>query len=130
MSKFITTRLAGDRMLVTNGNKKQAILDTAQGDNLKALSQTNEAQADLDQAVKDFFAPLTEAIDKIEAAKAPKFDETYVIVIGETIEGTPGKQARAYHLGHDAAVLRILESGDHSRLVWVGNDFIEIVAAD
>lgn len=130
MSKFITTRLAGDRMLVTNGGKKQAILDTQQWDHIKSLTQTNEAQADFDKAVKDFFAPLTEAIDKIEEAKAPKIDETYVVVVGETVEGTPGKQARAYHLGHDAAVLRILESGDHSRLVWVGNDAIEIVAAD
>lgn len=130
MSKFITTRLAGDRMLVTNGGKKQTILDTAQWDNLKALSQTNEAQADFDQAVKDFFAPLTDAIDKLETAKAPKVDDTFLVVIGETVEGTPDKQARVYHLGHDAAVLRILESGDHSRLVWVGNDAIEIVAAD
>lgn len=130
MSKFITTRLAGDRMLVTNGGKKQAILDTQQWDHIKSLTQTNEAQADFDEAVKDFFAPLTEAIDKLEAAKAPKVDETYLVVVGETVEGTPGKQARAYHLCHDAAVLRILESGDHSRLVWVGNDAIEIVAAD
>ena len=130
MSKFITTRLAGDRMLVTNGNKKQAILATDQWDYIKSLTQTNEAQADFDQAVKDFFAPLTEAIDKVEAAKAPKVDETYVVVVGEEVAGTPGKQARAYHLTHDAAVLRILESGDHSRLVWVGNDAIEIVAAD
>lgn len=130
MSKFITTRLAGDRMLVTNGGKKQAILDTAQWDYIKSLTETNEAQADFDKAVKDFFAPLTEAIDKIEEAKAPKVDDTYLVVTGETVEGTPGKQARAYHLGHDAAVLRILESGDHSRLVWVGNDAIEIVAAD
>lgn len=130
MSKFITTRLAGDRMLVTNGGKKQAILDTAQWDYIKSLMQTDEAQADFDQAVKDFFAPLTEAIDKLEAAQAPKIDETYVVVVGETVEGTQGTQARAYHLCHDAAVLRILESGDHSRLVWVGNDAIEIVAAN
>lgn len=130
MSKFITTRLAGDRMLVTNGGKKQAILDTQQWDQIKSLTQTNEAQADFDEAVKDFFAPLTEAIDKLEAAKAPAVDETYLVVVGETVEGTPGKQARVYHLCHDAAVLRILESGDHSRLVWVGNDAIEIVAAN
>lgn len=130
MSKFITTRLAGDRMLVTNGGKKQAILDTQQWDQIKSLTQTNEAQADFDEAVKDFFAPLTEAIDKLEAAKAPAVDETYLVVVGEAVEGTPGKQARVYHLCHDAAVLRILESGDHSRLVWVGNDAIEIVAAN
>ena len=130
MSKFNTTRLAGARMLVTNGGKKQTILDTEQWDYIKSLTETNEAQADFDKAVKDFFAPLTEAVDKIEAAKAPKVDETYVVVVGETVEGTPGKQARAYHLSHDAAVLRILESGDPSRLVWVGNDAIEIVAAD
>ena len=130
MSKFITTRLAGDRMLVTNGGKKQAILDTAQWDYIKSLTETNEAQADFDKAVKDFFAPLTEAVDKLESAKVPKVDETYVVVVGETVEGTPGKQAHAYHLSHDSAVLRILESGDHSRLVWVGNDAIEITAAD
>ena len=130
MSKFTTTRLAGDRMLVTNGGKKQAILDTKQWDYIKSQMQTNEAVADFDQAVKEFFAPLTEAIDKLEAAQAPKIDDTYMVVIGEDVAGTPDQTARAYHLHHDSAVLRILESGDHSRLVWVGNDAIEIVAAD
>ena len=130
MSKFITTRLAGDRMLVTDGNKKQAILDTKQWDYVKSQMQTDEAVADFDQAVKEFFAPLTEAVDKLEAAQAPKIDDTYMIVIGEATPGAPAKEARAYHLTHDTAVLRILESGDHSRLVWVGNDAIEIIAAD
>ena len=146
MSNFNVTRLSGQRALVqdTSGTH-QAILDTAQWDEIKHRLAHDDAEKDFGAAVEEFFKPLEEAINLAEeklAATLPKMDPAFTVEIsigrgnnrvlwheiGPEVEGVEGTPAVTFVLNHDSAVLRILESSDHSRLIWVGNT-IEILAA-
>ena len=132
MSNFNVTRLSGQRALVQEpGGTHQAILDTAQWDEIKHRLAHVDAEKDFGAAVEEFFKPLVEACDLAEeklAATLPKTDPAFTVEIAPAVEGVEGAPAVAFVLNHDSAVLRILESGDHSRLIWVGNT-IEILAA-
>ena len=128
MSNFNVTRLSGQRALVqdTSGTH-QAILDTAQWDEIKHRLAHDDAEKDFGAAVEEFFKPLEEAINLAEE-KLPKTDPAFTVEIAPAVDSVEGAPAVTFVLNHDSAVLRILESGDHSRLIWVG-DTIEILAA-
>ena len=132
MSNFNVTRLSGQRALVHDvSNTRRAILDTAQWDEIKHRLAYVDAEKDFGAAVEEFFKPLVEASDLAEeklAATLPKTDPAFTVEIAPAVEGVEGTPAVTFVLNHDSAVLRILESGDHSRLIWVG-DTIEILAA-
>ena len=132
MSNFNVTRLSVQRALVqdTSGTH-QAILDTAEWDEIKHRLAHDDAVKDFGAAVEEFYKPLEEAISQAEeklAATLPKTDPAFTVEIAPEVEGVEGTPAVTFALSHDSAVLRILESGDHSRLIWVGNT-IEILAA-
>lgn len=132
MSNFNVTRLAGQRALVQDASDThRAILYTAEWDEVKHRLAHDDAEKDFGAAVEEFFKPLEEAINQAEeklAATLPKTDPAFTVEIAPEVEGVEGTQAVTFALSHDSAVLRILESGDHSRLIWVGNT-IEILAA-
>ena len=132
MSEFNTTILAGQRVLVTGSKEnQQTILDSTEWDSIKAHQASYLAGEAFDEAVTAFFAPIVEAADKANAALAeslPKRDDAFVIVLSEGIEGVEEVEPEVIQLGRDAAILRMIESGDTSRLIWVG-DTIEITAA-
>lgn len=132
MSEFNTTILAGQRVLVTGSKKnQQTILDSTEWDSIKAHQAYHLAGEAYDEAVTAFFAPIVEAAEKANAALAeslPKRDDAFVIVLSEGTEGVEEVEPEVIQLGRDAAILRMIESGDTSRLVWVG-DTIEITAA-
>ena len=132
MSNFNVTRLSGQRALVQDlSGTHQAILDTAQWDEIKHRLAHDDAEKAFGAAVEEFFKPLEEAINLAEeklAATLPKTDPAFTVEIAPAVEGVEGTPAVAFVLNHDSAVLRILESSDHSRLIWVGNT-IEILAA-
>ena len=132
MSEFNTTILAGQRVLVTGSKKnQQTILDSTEWDSVKAHQAYHLAGDAFDEAVTAFFAPIVEAAEKANAALAeslPKRDDAFVIVLSEGIEGVEEVEPEVVQLGRDAAILRMIESGDTSRLIWVG-DTIEITAA-
>ena len=132
MSEFNTTILAGQRVLVTGSKKhQQTILDSTEWDSIKAHQAYHLAGDAFDEAVTAFFAPIVEAAEKANAALAeslPKRDDAFVVVLSEGIEGVEEVEPEVVQLGRDAAILRMIESGDTSRLIWVG-DTIEITAA-
>ena len=132
MSEFNTTILAGQRVLVTGSKKnQQTILDSTEWYSVKAHQAYHLAGDEFDAAVTAFFAPIVEAAEQANAALAeslPKRDDAFVVVLSEGIEGVEEVEPEVIQLGRDAAILRMLESGDTSRLIWVG-DTIEITAA-
>ena len=126
---FNVTRLAGARALVQGTDEGEStILFTTEYDELKGNTALKEAEADFDTKVKEFFAPVTEASEAFEQAKKAALtvnDPAFRVVVQEAIEATAGQRERVHILGRDSAILRLIESGDTSRLLWV-NGAIEI----
>ena len=128
---FNITRLAGERALVQGTDEGETtILYTDEFDRLKGNTALKEAEADFGAKVKEFFAPVVEASEAFEQAKKAAQqvnDPAFRVVVQEAIEATAGQDERVHILGRDAAILRLIESGDTSRLLWV-NGAIEITA--
>jgi hypothetical protein len=79
----------------------------------KAKAQ-DEAMSEFDASVEAFFAPLTEAADKLASINEPSEWET--VTIGEQVEG---QTAKVIHLDHDGVLLRLLAETDGSSLRWL-----------
>ena len=128
---FNVTRLAGARALVQGTDEGEStILSTIEYDELKGNTSLKEAEADFDAKVKEFFAPVVEASEAFEQAKKAALtvnDPAFRVVVQEAIEATAGQYERVHILGRDTAILRLIDSGDTSRLLWV-NGSIEITA--
>ena len=126
---FNVTRLAGARALVQGTDEGEStILFTIEYDELKGNTALKEAEADFGAKVKEFFAPVVEASEAFEQAKKAALtvnDPAFRVVVQEAIEATAGQTERVHILGRDTAILRLIESGDTSRLLWV-NGVIEI----
>ena len=57
----------------------------------------------------------------------PGVDPAFTIVLNESKEPQPGEPAVVVELEYDSAVARLNETGQLDRLIWVGNDRIEIL---
>ena len=132
---FNVTELAGHRALVTGDANQQCILDTTERDELRLLIENREVDQMFDEDIEDFFAPLTRAAelhDRHHELLAQQFnqadDPAFSLVLKEAVEGVEGVEEERVVLSHDSVVLRLIDSGQTDRLVWVGNDHIEIVA--
>lgn len=132
---FTIQRLTGGRALVAgsdiNGVSGQTVVFTHQWDDIAATRAFKAAEASFDAAVAEINKPLTEAIESFEAAKknlAVVDDEISYIELEPSVEGTPSKPGNRVTLNRDSIVLRLVENGDTSRLVWI-NDQLEILAA-
>lgn len=131
---FSITTLSGHRALVrgtdNHGTTDEAVLDTTQWDEIKAHFAGDSAMEDFDAAVKEFFAPIMEAQEKLDAAvKARETDPLAELVVHEPVEATAGHAGLSYTLTKDSQVLRLLEEGKSDRLVWVKGT-LEITADD
>ena len=128
---FNVTRLAGARALVQGTDEGEStILYTEEFDELKGNTALKEAEADFGAKVKEFFAPVVEASEAFEQAKKAALtinDPAFRVVVQEAIEATAGQTERVRIVQRDTAILRLIESGDTSRLLWV-NGVIEITA--
>ncbi len=120
---FNVTRLAGARALVQGTDEGEStILYTEEFDELKGNTALKEAEADFDTKVKEFFAPVVEASEAFEQAKKAALtvnDPAFRVVVKEAIEATAGQTERVRIVQRDTAILRLIESGDTSRLLWV-----------
>lgn len=133
MSMFNTTKLAGHRVLVQDDiGERSEILDSTEWDEIKLHVAHHEAADAYDATIMEFFAPLLEAADaaseSLAKLAAEANDPAFTIVVSEGTEGVEAEPAETITLSRDSAILRMIESGDTSRLVWVGNR-IEIIAA-
>lgn len=125
---FNATRLAGHRLLVTGKGKQQAILDSTQWDHFKMADEATAQIDAYDKAVDDFFAPLVEALDAIEETAKPQLDPAFYIQVSAGTEAVEAEPPVIVVLDIDSAIARLIEIGETDRLVWVGNDRIEIKA--
>lgn len=128
---FNVTRLAGERALVQGTDEGEStILHTKEYDYFKGNTALKEAEVEFDTKVKEFFAPVVEASEAFEQAKKAALtvnDPAFRVVMQEAIEATAGQDEWVHILDRDTAILRLIESGDTSRLLWV-NGAIEITA--
>lgn len=130
MTTFNTTNLVDGRVLVTGedqfGTSGKAVLDGSQWAEINRRDEYSQATDAFDRAVEEFFAPLTDAADKLEGALRRPTDSLGYVVLEEAVEGTPAKAEKLIKLTKDSMVLRVLESGDNDRLVWV-DEHLEIL---
>lgn len=131
INTFNTTALAGHRVLVDDGIEggNSQVLDSTQWDHFKMHEAEDAVEADFAKAVAEFYAPITEAAEAAEAAlNAPVIDTAFYVVESEAVEGVEAQSESLIELSYDSAILRMIESGDTSRLIWV-NGSVEILAA-
>ena len=125
---FTVTRLANQQAIVQGtdhlGNSGRLLLSTFYYDDWKASHANDTAKEEFDSAVEDFFAPLTAAAEKLEAArnKPAPIDPMFTVVSGEKVEGVEEVVQTVERLDLSTAIMRaIIDLQDTSRLVWVND---------
>lgn len=120
---FTTTRLIGSRVLVrgtdVTGTAGELVLDTTQWDELNQHKAIDAATAEFEAAVEEFFAPLTKVAEALGKKMERPTDSLDYVVVSEGVEHVAGQPAHVVQLNQDSKVLRLLEAGNDSRLVWV-----------
>lgn len=124
---FNTKALAGDRLLVTGNPGQQTILCVQQWNTIKREQGKSALLADFDAEIEGFFAPLLAAQEKLEKAMVPVIDPAFTIVVNEGKEQQGAEPAVVIELDNDSAIARLIETGQLDRLIWVGDDTIEIL---
>lgn len=138
MSTFSTTKLTGNRVLVTGTNDAgEACSTILDGSLLKYLAKEQDvllAGDNFDRSVEDFFAPLTAAAEQLSEASAPApMDPAFLYVIDEGREGVEEIEPHIQELDQDSAVLRMIFTKNTDRLIWIKTpqcDCIEILEYD
>ena len=132
---FNVTELAGHRALVTGDANQQCILDTTERDELRLMLGHREIDEMFEEGIEDFFEPLTRAAelhDLRHEELVRQFEQTddpvFNFVLKAGVEGVEAVEEERVVLSHDSVVLRLIDSGQTDRLVWVGNDTIEVIA--
>ena len=124
---FDLTMLAGGQALVTGSKPKQrCVLDASQWIQIKQHQARIEAEEVFDATVEEFYKPLTEAAGEYESrlGQIMKADPAFEYVIQPGAEGTEKTSRKVYYLNDASAILRMIESGDTSRLLWVGDQIL------
>ncbi len=124
---FNTKALAGDRLLVTGNPGQQTILYVEQWNQIKREFKQESLLADFDSKIEEFFAPLVAAQEELDKAMIPVIDPAFTIVLNEGKESQPGEPAVVVDLSTHSAIARLIEIGQLDRLIWVGDDTIEIL---
>ena len=131
MQTFNITALAGNRALVSgtdeNDVDRKVIVDSEEWTLLKQQDQVDSATQAFDDAVEAFFAPITAAVDALEDSTKLARDDAFYVVIQEAEQGNSPKREVLHTLKRDTVILRMIDSGNTSRLIWI-DDSIEILA--
>lgn len=124
--KFTLTALVNNQYLVEGITPEQVtVLDGTHFNQLKAEGQTSVELKEFDEAVEKFFAPLIEASQKMEAAlQAKEKEDLFNIVLDEGSEAVPATPRRELVLTKDTVILRLIDSGNTSRLRWVKDQIV------
>ncbi len=127
-STFNTTALVDGNVLVKGtdvfGETGTTMVDGSQWEAIKADAAFNQATDAFDEAVAEFFKPLTEAAEKLHRPTVEPDPASYV-VLQEAVEPTAGQPEQLIKLTRDSVILRLIESGDTNRLVWVTVDGVQ-----
>lgn len=132
MSTFNTTELTQNRVLVEGtdrfGVNDRKVLDATEYNELFAADQHSAAHEAFDAAVREFYAPLTAAVEEFEAAHTAEDDDLFEITVQEEVAPTLGQPEIRRRLGRDTVILRLIEQGEEDRLIWIKGE-LEITAA-
>lgn len=125
---FNITQLAGNKVLVDGtdfrGTPGETILDGTGFAQLQEQERLRNAHEEFDASVDEFFAPLLEAAEKLEAKHEVVLDPLTNIVLDEGSEGETRRSATIVELDTDTAILRAIDSGNTDRLVWVKDELV------
>lgn len=129
---FNTINLTGNRVLVRGtditGATGEATLDASQWVELNGRSDLDKAQQAFDEAVQEFFRPLTEAAEKAKRSIEVPEDSLAYVVLDEGSEGEARRPKQVVRLTRDSMVLRLIEEGNTDRLIWVNGE-LEVTEA-
>lgn len=121
---FTTIKLAGNRVVVRGtdkfGTNGEQVLDATEWVEINERDEVSQAEAAFNQAVEQFFGPLTSAIDTYNKDRVVPQDPAQYIVLSEPTEGQPASPGQVLRLDQASVILRLIEDGDSDRLVWVG----------
>lgn len=124
---FNTTELDNHEVLVEGNNGEQAVLDSTQWDAIKMRGVVTNLQGEFDTELKQFYAPLLEKADELNAKLAAledDDDEMSYVVVREGVEGVEPVSEIVEKLTRDSKILRLIEAGKTDRLRWVGNAIV------
>lgn len=129
---FTVQSMLGGQALVSGtdnlGNEGKCIVSTVEWDELKARQNFSSVEADFDEAVEKFFAPLIEAADKAKEAIVKPKDSAEYVVLTEATEGVDATPAEIVELSTDSIILRLIEEDKTDRLVWVDETHLGVLA--
>lgn len=132
-NSFTVTALTGDRVLVegtdTRGKVGSEVLVASYWADHKAQLADKKLHEEFNAKVEAFYQPLTDAADELKAAHetAVKVDTSAYVVVQEGVEGVAPQAEAIVRLERGDQIVRLIESGDTDRLVWVG-ETLEILA--
>ncbi len=130
-STFSITRLAHHEALIRGaddfGIGRVTKISTQQFDALAHHKQQHIAGERFDASIAVFFKPLTDAAEAAAALLEQPEDELFTEVLHEGVEGVEEVREEKVALEKDTVILKLIEKGDTSRLMWVGDE-IEILA--
>lgn len=129
---FTMQTLVNDRVLVTGqdvtGTTGKVVLDGSQWVEINGRDDVSKAEAAFEAAVEEFFAPITEAAEKLSKSLERPTDPSSYIVLQEAVEAVGPRPAQLVKLTRDSQIIRLIEEGQTDRLIWVGDDELEILA--
>ena len=121
---FEVTPLLDGRTLVEGtdikGVEGRTVLSSPAWQAVLDYRKQDEAMAEFNKTVEAFYAPLTEAADKLSETTVNPWA---TVTIGESVEGVT---AREVQLDEQGIILRLLAETDGSMLRWVGNDLVAV----
>lgn len=121
---FEVTPLLDGRTLVEGtdikGVEGRTVLSSPAWQAVLDYRKQDEAMAEFDKTVEAFFAPLTEAADKLAETTVNPWA---TVTIGESVEGITAREVK---LDEQGIILRLLAETDGSMLRWVGNDLVAV----
>lgn len=133
-SQFTTTYLPNHRVLIEGSKGQHYIADGSQLVDIDAFMEARDAEQEFNAATEEFFAPLLDATDKMEAAIQARKDvrEPYVekVIFTEGRPAVPAVKEDSVELTYDSQILIRLRRGKDDQLRWVGKDQIVIVEDD
>lgn len=131
-NQFTTTYLTNHRVLIEGPKGQHYIADGTQLVTIDAYMEAKDAEQEFSSATEEFFAPLLDATDKMEAATQAQEDAldayTEKVIFTEGRPAIPEVKEDSVKLTYDSQILIRLRRGKDDQLRWVGKDRIVVVA--
>jgi len=121
---FTITKLANSQALIEGtdsaGVEGCTLVSTVQWDEIAGFAAHQQATDEFGEVVKEFYAPLTDAADRIKAQlEVPKGDNISHYVLKPGKDGTKAEAEVSWDLNTDSTLLLIVQRGRYDMLRWV-----------